>query len=212
LDACIADPTHFSAARHYYQLTTEYLLKDQVVLNFPGLDGNYLLAFREIYGCSAFVCRYLHCALSTVGFDSLVQRDRHESQHRRRFRCSHSSCPSFIIGFASRPLLNRHNGKWHPSAVAGASLADAITALQQKQKGKLNNSGQWPLTEQRVENAATAIEENGSGIGLVEDRQDPDSAITTRPRSPLTSNTEPYLMAHPAQIGNSNPSLAVNTS
>jgi hypothetical protein len=111
-----------------------------------------------------------------------------------------------MIGFASRPLLNRHNGKWHPPVVAGASLADAITTLQKKQKGKQNNPDQLPPTDQRVENAATTVRENKSGTELAEDRQqDPESPITTGLKNRLTSNPEPYLMARPAQAGTSHP-------
>jgi hypothetical protein len=130
------------------------------MLNFPGLDRKHLQLFREMYGASAFVCRYLHCALSTDGFDSSVQRERHESQHRRRFRCSHSSCTYFMIGFASKPLLNRHNDKWHPLVANGTSLADTIKALNDAPKETYNNAEPLPPLQQKVK----VINENESSL------------------------------------------------
>jgi hypothetical protein len=101
-----------------------------------------------------------------------------------------------MIGFASKLLLNRHNEKWHPSVAVGASLADAITTLQKKLKGKQNNPDQLPPMNQRVEKLPTTVRENESRTELAEDLgQDPESAIETGLKSLLTSSPNPYLMA-----------------
>ena len=121
------DPTHFSAVRHHYQQTAEFLLDDRALVTFPEINKKDLKAFRDTYGASAYVCRYLHCFFSTDGFESPSQRATHESKHQRRFRCAHSSCVYFTTGFVTRNLLNRHNGRYHPAIAEGPSLADSIT-------------------------------------------------------------------------------------
>src|SRR4051794_33046563 len=74
LDSCEIDPTHFSAARHHYQQTTESLLDERALVTFPEISKKALQDFRDTYGVSAFVCRYLHCVFSSDGFDSISNR------------------------------------------------------------------------------------------------------------------------------------------
>jgi hypothetical protein len=124
------DPTHFSAIRYHYQRTTEFLLDDKALVTFPEISNKDFQDFREIYGGSAFVCRYLHCVFSTDGFESPSQRAKHESQHQRRFRCAYSFCFSFSTGFVARNLLNKHNEKYHPAIVEGPSLAESLALPQ----------------------------------------------------------------------------------
>ena len=119
------DPTHFSAVRHHYQRTAEFLLDGRDT--FPEINKKDLEAFRDTYGASAYVCRYLHCFFSTNGFESSSQRATHELKHQRRFRCAHSSCVHFRTGFVTRSLLNKHNERYHPAIAEGPSLADSIT-------------------------------------------------------------------------------------
>ena len=121
------DPTHFSAVRHHYQQTAEFLLDGRALVTFPEINKKDLEAFRDTYGASAYVCRYLHCFFSTNGFKSSSQRATHESKHQRRFRCAHSSCVYFTTGFVTRNLLNRHNERYHPAIAEGPRLADSIT-------------------------------------------------------------------------------------
>jgi hypothetical protein len=124
------DLTHFSAIRYHYQRTTEFLLDDKALMTFPEISDKDLQDFREIYGGSAFVCRYLHCVFSTDGFESPSQRTKHESQHQRRFRCAYSSCFSFSTGCVTRNLLNKHNERYHPAIMEGPSLAESLALPQ----------------------------------------------------------------------------------
>jgi hypothetical protein len=123
------DPTYFSAIRHHYQQTAESLLDDKALVTFPEINNKDLQAFRDTYGASAFVCRYLHCVFSTDGFESSSQRAKHESQHQRRYCCIHSSCVYFTTGFATGNLLKKHNEKYHSAIVDGPSLADSIAKV-----------------------------------------------------------------------------------
>jgi hypothetical protein len=134
LNSCGTDPTHFSATRHYYQVMLECLLSAEGTGSFPGIDENQLRNFRDTYGASAFVCRYLHCSKSTDGFDSLRQRDAHEASHQRKYRCAHLSCAYFHTGFATRNALNKHNDKYHDTVSERGTLAQAIVAQQQRKE------------------------------------------------------------------------------
>jgi hypothetical protein len=120
------DPTHFSTVRHYYQQTAECLLDDKTKATYPEINKKDLQAFRDTYGASAYVCRFLHCVFSTDGFVSSSQRVKHESQHQRRFHYAHSSCVYFARGFVSRNLLNKHNENYHPTIAKGPSLAESL--------------------------------------------------------------------------------------
>ena len=56
-----------------------------------------------------------------------------------------------MIGFASKPLLNRHNDKWHPLVANGTSLADTIKALNDAPKETYNNAEPLPPLESPLE-------------------------------------------------------------
>ena len=149
LDSCEADPTHFSALRHYYQQTVENLLDEKALVNFPEIKKIDLQTFRDRYGSSAFVCRYLDCVFSTDGFESPAQRDKHESQHHRRYRCGNSSCVGFTIGFSNQNSLKKHNEKYHAAIMEGPSLADSLTAAKEKtqQQSPQGQQRQFPNGE-----------------------------------------------------------------
>ena len=99
----------------------------------PDIDDHQLQKFKETYGASAFVCRYLHCLKAVDGFDSQQQRNAHEATHQRMFRCAHPSCAYFRGGFATGNALNKHNEKYHNTIVDRGTLEQAIIA--QKQRG-----------------------------------------------------------------------------
>jgi hypothetical protein len=110
----------------------EHLLGIEGTQSLPGIDEKQLRNFRETYGPSAFICRYLHCSKATDGFDSRQQRDTHEATHQRKFRCVHPSCAYFHSGFATRGALNKHNEKYHNVVSDRGTLAEAIAAQKQK--------------------------------------------------------------------------------
>jgi hypothetical protein len=123
---------YFSKTRHYYQLTLEALLANNASRTFPWADANQLQLFKETYGPSAFICRYVHCRRSTDGFDTSKKRDEHETAHQRRYRCAYPLCVSFTTGFATKAALNRHNEKYHPTILENIGLAEGIVlALRQ---------------------------------------------------------------------------------
>jgi hypothetical protein len=80
LEICASDPSHLSSTQYYYQVALEALLS----LAFPLLSGSHsvkeLQKFREIYGNSAFTCRYPHCERALDGFTSHQDREKHEAR------------------------------------------------------------------------------------------------------------------------------------
>ncbi|PQE25152.1 hypothetical protein CJF31_00006017 [Rutstroemia sp. NJR-2017a BVV2] len=142
LDTCEVDPTYFSTTRQHYQQTTESLLDERALVTFPEISKKELQVFRDTYGVSAFVCRYLHCAFSSDGFDSFAKRAKHESQHQRQFRCAHPSCVSFASGFVTRNQLNKHNEKYHPAITEGPSLVESLAPLLPEPMTQPRSDGQ----------------------------------------------------------------------
>jgi len=129
LDSYSSDPTFFSLVHYQYQMTLEWLLSHEARQAVLNIDARKLKSFVDLYGVSAFVCRYSHCAKATDGFSSARQRDLHEANHQRKFRCAYRSCVNFASGFATRGALNKHNDKYHRSVeqqLEQPSLSDHI--------------------------------------------------------------------------------------
>jgi hypothetical protein len=104
-------------------------------LKHSARPGNDLQKFRDIYGTTAYTCRYRYCIRANAGFDSLQERDKHEAQHRREYCCDIPTCMDFEKGFATRALLTKHNRKWHSQIEDGMSLVEEIRALR-KSRGQ----------------------------------------------------------------------------
>ncbi|KAH7355162.1 hypothetical protein BKA65DRAFT_581895 [Rhexocercosporidium sp. MPI-PUGE-AT-0058] len=142
LETCASDPSWFSAACHYYQAALEVLLDP----DFSKYPTQGLQSFRDMYRDSAFACRYLHCSRATDGFDSLQQRQKHESKHQRVYRCDITTCMDFKKGFATRGQLGKHANTYHARLVGETTLADAVRA-DKKQRvpvGDADNAGAPP--------------------------------------------------------------------
>jgi len=103
---------------------------------FPQISEATLREFREIFGPSAYICRYLHCARATDGFDSMKQREIHEATHQRKFRCAHPSCAYFSSGFATRGALNKHNERYHEVIKDDKTFASAIKSRSERSRAK----------------------------------------------------------------------------
>jgi hypothetical protein len=201
LSACATDPTRFSAARHCYQVTTESLLSENAFQLFPAIDLQTLQKFRDVFGASAFVCRYVHCSFSTDGFQTPQLRSKHESQHHRKHRCTHPTCASFATGFSTKPQLNRHNEKYHPVIASKASLVDAIKALNIEDRSVQGRSRKplpaatHPLsTPPPLESSKRRIEtllRIGSDHAQQDNTNKPQT-VTAPISNPLPSGSEPF--------------------
>jgi len=121
----------------------EALLSPSAIQRFPDLDNHALQRFADIYGPAAYVCRYIHCSKATDGFESASQRDNHESQHQRQFRCEDDSCASFPAGFLSRSLLVTHMSRCHSSP---SQILDLKKQAEQGSPGSTFAAGTRGLT------------------------------------------------------------------
>ncbi|RFU24008.1 hypothetical protein B7463_g12335, partial [Scytalidium lignicola] len=73
-ESCEMDPTHFSSIRYHYQQTTESLLNDNALVNFPEINEKDHQAFRDKYGASAFV-NDVTPLLDDFDFDYFLRND-----------------------------------------------------------------------------------------------------------------------------------------
>lgn len=126
LESCHKDPTHFSTIRQQYQLTLESLLNDEVTQFLQGINAEVLQKFRQTFGPSAHVCRYLRCPRATDGFESSKQRDSHETSHQRKYRCAYPKCVFHTNGFANKASLTKHNETYHAVVEDVDNLASKI--------------------------------------------------------------------------------------
>lgn len=96
-------------------------------VKFPNMCTEDLERFRDLYGVSAFVCRYHSCRRSSDGFNSIQERNKHEKIHEVKFRCEDPRCFLSPSGFATVQALSRHNEQWHPTSADSVSLSVLIS-------------------------------------------------------------------------------------
>lgn len=131
-----------------------------------------LQQFRDTYRDSAFTCRYPHCERASDGFGSHPERDKHEGQHRRDYRCYTPACAYSELGFATRAQLNRHNRKYHTQGYSETTLADELRALKRRrfQGSSFNPTSprdQLPSSDQQPsELQADVLQETASPMSL----------------------------------------------
>lgn len=72
--------------------------------------------FKIRHSKSAFLCRWSGCIWASAGFQTIAEREKHETMHTQRFRCSDPSCEFAENGFSSRHALKKHTLKYHTRA------------------------------------------------------------------------------------------------
>ena len=143
------DPTVFSRVRHQYQDFVSCLLEGPASRISSGITSTDLEIFREIYGVSAFQCRYYNCPQAVRSFASRREREEHERRHARRLRCADPNCTFYAAGFKSRSSVKNHNAKYHAQADDG-DVPDRVTFTSDRRRhwtSVLENQRQSPLQE-----------------------------------------------------------------
>ena len=120
------DPSVFSKVRHRYQDIVSYFLEGPASKLSSVITNRDLDAFREIYGVSAFQCRYYNCPQTVKNFAFKREREEHEKRHARLLRCADLNCAFYAPGFKSLSSLKNHNAKYHAQADDG-DVPDQIT-------------------------------------------------------------------------------------
>lgn len=101
------DRTLFPGIRARYQSLLEDLLEHNTLSD--AASGGF--AARHHLG--SYLCRYRSCPRATQGFDSSDLRQKHESSHASRFRCTDPACGFFGKELKSRAAMNKHSIKYH---------------------------------------------------------------------------------------------------
>ncbi|TVY65596.1 Vegetative incompatibility protein HET-E-1 [Lachnellula suecica] len=149
LSSCSSDPTQFTDCLYHYQLTLESILNGHAQRLIPSMTGIAMKKFADTYGASAFACHYSHCSRATDGFASARQRDLHEANHQRKFRCAHPSCAYYSSGFATRGALKKHNEKYHRSIEEQTSLSDLIGRKSVPRDVSVSSKSNRPRSDHR---------------------------------------------------------------
>ncbi|CAD6567874.1 MAG: hypothetical protein ASARMPRED_001173 [Alectoria sarmentosa] len=101
------DPTLFTNIRSRYQSLLEDLLEHNT------LSDAASAVFTARHHSGSYLCRYRSCPRATQGFDSSDLRQKHESSHASRFRCTDPACGFFGKELKSHAAMNKHNIKYH---------------------------------------------------------------------------------------------------
>lgn len=103
----------FSRVRHRYQDITTHFLEGPSSRISSAINSTAIQTFREIYGASAFHCRYHNCPQTVRSFASRREREEHERCHAQRLKCLDSKCAFYAAGFKTVSSLKSHNAKYH---------------------------------------------------------------------------------------------------
>lgn len=116
------DLNWISGAYRNFQREFESLLSAATSLDYHQMsarychmtvNSDYVHKFKIRHGKSAFLCRWSGCIRASAGFQSTVEREKHETTHTQRFRCSDPSCDFAHNGFSFRQALRKHILKYH---------------------------------------------------------------------------------------------------
>jgi hypothetical protein len=104
------DPTLLCRITSHYDCSVRTLLSSG---SHAGLSNENLLVFRQLYGFSAYVCRFQGCKHASNGFPSEKDLVTHESQHRVKLVCYEPRCAYNDVGFSSAERLKAHLRNHH---------------------------------------------------------------------------------------------------
>ena len=124
-DLTQTDLNWISAAYRTFQTEFESLLNAANSLDYHQMKARYcqmtansdnVHKFKIRHNKSAFLCRWSGCIWASAGFQTIAEREKHETMHTQRFRCSDPSCEFAENGFSSRHALKKHTLKYHTQA------------------------------------------------------------------------------------------------
>ena len=99
--------------------------------HIAGLTIHQLRRFKEVYGPSAWVCRFSHCSRKTAGFANEFARNEHERLHKPRLYCNDPSCFWANVGFKSTQSLQKHLRRDHKVISDVKIVSAALSRLNQ---------------------------------------------------------------------------------
>ncbi|KAF2993056.1 hypothetical protein E8E14_001163, partial [Neopestalotiopsis sp. 37M] len=100
-----------SASLQEYHRIVRHVIQQSSI---PGVEQYELIAFKEDYGPTAFVCEWPGCDNIIRGFSSEADLASHQARHTQSLRCYEKDCPRNDVGFTTRISLKQHKRKMHP--------------------------------------------------------------------------------------------------
>ena len=123
----------------------------------------------------SYLCRYRGCPRTTQGFISSDIRQRHESSHTPRFRCTNPTCGFFGRALKNRAAINKHAIKYH----GDDDLTTIPTSLRKASTLPQNDRSRFLLKESSSasRNLSFQAGEEGKILSGVDVAFDPASKI-----------------------------------
>jgi hypothetical protein len=109
------DPMDIGKARQRLYKVLEDLLEGVFEVNG---EPDVIEKLHKLYGQKLFRCRHHACARSSEGFETTAQRNRHEDQHGRLYKCLAENCLYNEVGFTSKTSLQKHTRESHNTSVS----------------------------------------------------------------------------------------------
>ncbi|KAF7535698.1 hypothetical protein G7054_g5180 [Neopestalotiopsis clavispora] len=100
-----------SARLQDYHRTVRHVIEQSSI---HGVEQYDLIAFKEDYGPSAFVCDWPGCDRMLRGYPSQRQLSSHQARHTQNLRCYDENCSYNDVGFPTETSLKNHKRKMHP--------------------------------------------------------------------------------------------------
>ena len=155
----IQDKSVFGRISQVYERVVRELLCANLVADLPPATLSH---FKDCFGPSAFVCRYVRCSRSSVGFKTETELAKHQALHKPRFECSDIGCEHATLGFRSARALRDHKQKYHTEATK-IFLPTAFRGYDVLKSSNL-------LSQESI--LATAFDNAGVGVGSALSRID----------------------------------------
>lgn len=106
----------------------------------PGLRAEDLIAFKQEYGPSAFVCPVYGCDKAVYGYSSASHLTSHSTRHQNKLRCLKQDCFYNDIGFTSSRHLREHQRRCHPPQSPPSIPRQIVQNLGQVSQGSFTSS------------------------------------------------------------------------
>ncbi|KAI0123226.1 hypothetical protein BJ170DRAFT_641233 [Xylariales sp. AK1849] len=140
-----------SASLQEYRRALHHIVQQDSIL---GVEQDELIAFKEDYKPTAFVCDRQGCNRSLRGYSSKEKLASHRERHTKSLRCYERDCKYNDVGFSTGTKLKNHKQKMHP----GLTLVPILEEFPRETSPTMHSTG----SDQQAGAAASEILESSS--------------------------------------------------
>ncbi|ETS82746.1 hypothetical protein PFICI_04622 [Pestalotiopsis fici W106-1] len=140
-----------SASLQEYRRALHHIVRQDSML---GIEQDELIAFKEDYKPTAFVCDRQGCNRSLRGYSSKEKLASHRERHTQSLRCYERDCQYNDVGFSTGTKLKNHKQKMHP----GPTLVPILEEFPRETSPMMHSTG----GDQQAGAAASEILESSS--------------------------------------------------